>query len=88
MKPVKVTNDVAAHVPASPPRAKQQDMSGLIQRLARRLGIPAPELAAKIPADTIRRTKYPVIEEQNEDGTMTFKDVAQVVTAPRSSAST
>jgi hypothetical protein len=85
---IKVETGVVSNTPSGPPKSKPNDMSGLIQRLARRLGIPATELAAKIPADTIRRTKYPVIEEQNGDGTTSFNNVPQIITAPRSSAST
>lgn len=43
-------------------------------RLASRLGRDADELAKKIPADTLKRTRYPVIEEKLPDGRRTFKD--------------
>jgi hypothetical protein len=49
-------------------------MSGQLQRLARRLGKSPDDLAAKIDADVIRRTKYPVIVEENPDGTITYRD--------------
>ena len=47
-------------------------MSGQIQRLARELDVDSEELAKKIPADTVRRTKYPVTVFVNEDGTTSF----------------
>lgn len=58
-------------------------MSAQVQRLARRLGSDADELAGKIPADTLRRTKYPVREEVTADGKRIFKDDLQVVEGPR-----
>ncbi len=87
MSAVKVTTGVAAHVPSTPTTPKK-DMSGTVQRLARRLGVSPSTLAETIPADTLRRTKYPVVEQENEDGTTSYLPVKQVVTAPRSSAST
>lgn len=45
-----------------------------IVRLANRLGVDADELAKKIPADTLRRTRFPMIEEKLPDGRRTFKD--------------
>jgi hypothetical protein len=57
---------------ATAPQARR-DMSAQVQRLARRLGKTPEEIAAKIPAETLRRTKYPVIETVNPDGTRSFK---------------
>lgn len=49
-------------------------MSAQVLRLAKRLGVDPDELASRIPADTLRRTKYPVIELVDEDGKRrTFK---------------
>lgn len=48
-------------------------MSGAVLRLARRMGADADELAKKYPDDTLRRTKYPVVEERQEDGTILYK---------------
>lgn len=48
-------------------------MSAQIQRIAKRLHVDPDELARKIPEDTLRRTKYGVIEIENEDGTRSFK---------------
>jgi hypothetical protein len=91
---VKVTNGVVAHVPSEDIRLREdapakpkQDMSATVQRLAKRLGVPADELAKTIPADTLRRTKFPVTEQDNEDGTTSFTHPTQVIVAPRSSAS-
>lgn len=57
---------------ASPVSAKRV-MSAQILRLADRLGRDAETLAKKMPADTVRRTKYPVIEIVNPDGTRSYK---------------
>lgn len=58
-------------------------LSGQVLRLAKRLGRSPDELAAKIPEDTLRRTKYPVREIVNEDGTRTFKHDAGIVAGPK-----
>jgi hypothetical protein len=64
-------------------RTAQREMSAQVQRLARRLGADADELAAKIPPDTLRRTKYGVLETVNADGTRTFKHDAGIEDGPR-----
>jgi hypothetical protein len=65
---------VLASKPSAPTKARpRREMSPQILRLARRLDADPDELAKKIPADTLRRTKYPVIEIVNADGTRTFK---------------
>lgn len=48
-------------------------MSAQILRLADRLEKDPDELASRISADTIRRTKFPVIEQRDADGRRTFK---------------
>ena len=48
-------------------------LSGQVVRLAKRLGKTPEEIAETIPEDTLRRTKFPVIEVLNEDGTRTYK---------------
>lgn len=59
-------------------------MSAQVQRLARRLGADPDELAQKIPPDTLRRTKYPVIETVHEDGSRSFKHDRGIESATRS----
>lgn len=44
-----------------------------VQDLARRSGRDPEELAQRIPADTLRRLKYPMIQHINEDGTRRFE---------------
>jgi len=51
-------------------------MSGLILWLAKRLGVQPNQLAARIDDDTIRRTKYPYLAQDNGDGTTSFSQVA------------
>jgi hypothetical protein len=66
--------ETSARAPgATGSRAGQRAMSAQVQRLAKRLDKDPDELAKKIPADTLRRTKYPVIEQVDEQGRRTFK---------------
>lgn len=57
----------------------RQATSAQIERLARRLDVSPDELAQKIPADTIRRTKYPVVEIVEPDGKRSFRHDLGVV---------
>jgi hypothetical protein len=66
------------------PEKEQRRMSGQILRLAKRLRRDPDELAAEIPDDTLRRTKFPVIEEVGEDGRRTFRKDPQIIEGPRS----
>lgn len=50
-------------VPASP----------LLARLAAKLGVTVETLSAQIPSDTIRRTRYPVIERPQADGSVIYE---------------
>ncbi len=66
----------AAHTPAGTPTGSQgRRMSAAVLRLAKRLGRDPDELAAGIPDDTLRRTKYAVVEEKMPDGTILFKHI-------------
>ena len=49
-----------------------------VANLAARLGVSADELAKKIPADTLRRTQYPVLEQVGEDGSRVFLHDRQI----------
>ena len=60
-------------------------MSGIVQQLARSLGRDAEELAAQIDPETIRKTKFPVIEERLEDGKILFKHDPGIIEARRAS---
>jgi hypothetical protein len=71
MREIDIETGAAAATPkAKPPTRK---MAAAIQRLALRLGKDPDEIAAKIPEDTIRRLRYPVIERELEDGTREFE---------------
>ena len=61
-----------------------RSMSGQVMRLARRLRLDPDALAERIPADTLRRTKFPVIEQVTEDGKRIFKDDPGIIEGPRS----
>jgi len=47
--------------------------SGLIVRLANELGLKPDEIAIRLDKDTIRRTKYPVMEERTDDGRIIYR---------------
>lgn len=65
------------------PARQRTVLSGLIQRLARAEGSSAEELAARIPADTIRRTKFDVREKVQPDGSILFEDPEGIREGPR-----
>ena len=46
--------------------------AGRVQSLAQRLGRSEAEVASKIPEDTLRRLKYPVLAHTNPDGSVTY----------------
>ena len=54
------------------PAAQRTAQSAFIQALAANLGSDPEELAERIPGDTLRRLKYPVIEQEQPDGTTKF----------------
>jgi hypothetical protein len=55
-----------------------------LQALAARLGVDPESLAERIPADTLRRLKYPMLEHVEEDGKHSFKhDVGIIVDGRR-----
>lgn len=66
-----------AHRPdATPTDSKgKRKMSAAVLKLAERLGSSPDELAAKIPEDTIRRTKYPSVAEKQPDGSIVYKHI-------------
>ena len=55
---------------ASRTRAKN---AAHVQALAARLGVDAEELAEKIPEDTLRRLKYPMLQQPDGEGRTKFK---------------
>lgn len=58
-------------------------MSGLVQRLALRLGVSPESLAARIPEETIRRTKFPVVERMMPDGLIEFTTPSGIIEGVR-----
>lgn len=52
--------------------------------LARRAGVDAEELASRIPADTLRRLKFPFLTQVEEDGTRTYKHDIGIVEGVKS----
>jgi hypothetical protein len=58
--------------------------SASLVRLANRLGVSIETLAIRLSSDTVRRCKYPVIEETHEDGTVSYKHPIQVLEGPLS----
>jgi hypothetical protein len=57
-----------------PSEPKRRRMSALAMRLANRLGMSPDELVKEWPDDTLRRTKYPAVEEPQEDGSVLYKE--------------
>ena len=58
--------------------ASRTALSAPLLRLAKRLGRRPEELAESIPADTLRRLKYPVIETVEPDGTRSYSHDRQI----------
>ena len=52
---------------------KGRRMSALALRLASRLGVDPDAMVKEWPDDTLRRTKTPVVEEPQEDGSVLYK---------------
>lgn len=57
-----------------PGEPKRRRMSALAMRLASRLGRSPDELVEEWPDDTLRRTKYPAVEQEQEDGSILYKE--------------
>lgn len=69
------TGGLVAGQTDSPTASKGRRMSAFVLRLARSLGKDPDELAARYSDDTLRRTKYPCIEEEQPDGSIKFKEI-------------
>jgi hypothetical protein len=78
-----LNKDLPGTAPKPSARAARQ-MSGQVQRLAARLGKDPDEIASKIPPDTLRRTKYPVLEQMTPDGKRVFEHDMGIVSGVRS----
>lgn len=57
-----------------------------VQALAARLGRDAEEMAARIPEDTLRRLKNPVVAIDNGDGTTSYNRPSGIITDGRTPA--
>ena len=70
-----VTGAMDTRVGDTPTAPKEKRlMSAAVMRLAARLGVPASNLAERYPEDTLRRSKYPMIEEVQKDGSIVYKE--------------
>lgn len=58
--------------------------SVLVSRLASRLGLKPNDLALRMTEDTVRRTKYPVLEKTDADGKTTYTHPVQIHEGPMS----
>lgn len=56
-----------------PPATKGHAQAATVQSLAARLGVDPEALAERIPADTLRRLKYPMLERIEPDGTRSYE---------------
>lgn len=63
--------------------ASRTAQSAHVQALAAKLSVPAEWLAERIPEDTLRRLKYPVIEQTDENGLSVFKHDIGIITDAR-----
>jgi hypothetical protein len=54
------------------PQERKSPGAALV-RLASRLGVSVEKLVANIPSDTVRRTRYPVREQPQPDGTTLYE---------------
>ncbi len=57
--------------------------SQLLVRLASRLGISTQTLAVRIPEETVRKTKYPVYEDKQADGSTVYRHPVHITEGPR-----
>jgi hypothetical protein len=55
-----------------------------VQELARRSGLDPEALAERIPADTLRRLKFPMLVTVNDDGTRRFEHDLGIVQGVKS----
>lgn len=53
--------------------ASRTSQAARVQQLAAKLGLDAEALAKRIPEDTLRRLKYPVVEQEDGEGRSVFK---------------
>ncbi len=76
---------VTTHQEPGPTASKTEKraMSAQVLRLAKRTGKDPDAIAREIPAETLRKTKYPVIEVLNPDGTRTFRHDLGITDGPR-----
>lgn len=56
--------------------------SALLVRLANKVGCKPRELALRMTSETVRRTKYPVLEEEQPDGSVVYKEPIQIHEGP------
>lgn len=71
--------ETTAWLESEPTKPAPRVMSAQIQRLADRTGQDPDELAARLSADTVRRTKFPVIEQRDEQGRRVFRSDPGIV---------
>lgn len=58
---------------------KRAPMAAHVQALAARLGVDPEKLAERIPADTLRRLKYSMLEQVQPDGTRQYQHDVGVI---------
>jgi hypothetical protein len=84
LEQVEESSDRVSSDRAKRPATARRRMSAQVQRLAKRLQRDPDELAKQISDDTLRRTKFPVIEEKTEDGKRKFRHDPGIIEGPRS----
>jgi len=61
----------------------QRVVPAVLMRLADRLGVEPDTITKKIPAETLRRAQYPVLEERTEDGKTLYKEPSGIIEGSR-----
>lgn len=82
-----IASGLVASLPGAAPTAAREVKSpgAALVRVASRLGVPVEKLIEEIPADTVRRTRYPVREIPQRDGTTLYEHDLGIVEGRRAS---
>jgi len=83
-EPERLEETVRAVRPQGGTRTARLEASPLLVRIASRLERPVNEILLRISTDTVRRTKYPVIEDLKADGTIVYTEPHGIKEGPLS----
>ena len=82
-----IATGVVGHTPRGSATSQREERNpgAALLRLARRLGVSPEQLVQNIAADTLRRTRYPVREQPQPDGTTRYEHDLGIVEGRRAS---